>query len=144
MRKSRFNKLCDGAQSSYSDTDFTRHSADGEENTCASQRSNCQLNTSLSEIAKSPSKHRVPQHNRSNYGKQKCSLISKEMIKRVALALKVPQQEIASDTTPGESDSKQKARNFDTLMRKTKEKLCKPETKHSEKIQMLNSWAKLL
>ena len=94
--------------------------ADGEENTCASQRSNYQLNTSLSEIVKSSSKlHRVPQHNRSNYGKRKRSSTSKEMTKRVALALKVPQQEIASDTTPGESDSKQKARNFDTLILQT-------------------------
>ena len=66
------------------------------------------------------------------------------MTKRVPLALKVPQQEIASDTTPGESDSKQKTRNFDTFLRKTKEKLCKPETKPSEKIQLLNSCAKLL
>ena len=62
------------------------------------------------------------------------------MTKRVALVLKVPQQEIASDATLGESDSKQKARNVGTLMRKTKEKLCKPETKHSEKIQSFKLW----
>ena len=46
--KSRLNKLCDGALSSSSNADFTRHSTDGEENACIGQISNCQLNTSLS------------------------------------------------------------------------------------------------
>ena len=50
MWKSRLNKLCDGALSSSSNADFTRHSTDGEENTCIGQISNCQLNTSLSEF----------------------------------------------------------------------------------------------
>ena len=47
--KSRLNKLCEVALSSYSDTDFTRlnRPTDGEENTCTGQISNCKLNTSL-------------------------------------------------------------------------------------------------
>ena len=44
--KSKLNKLCEGISSSSSDTDFTRHSTDGEENTCVGQMSSCQLNTS--------------------------------------------------------------------------------------------------
>ena len=88
----------------------------------------------------------MPQQSRSNYEKRKLSLISGEMTKRVALALKVPQKEIASNKTPRESDSKQKARDLNTLMEKIKEKIYKPETKHSEKIQLLtlvpNSWSR--
>ena len=92
--KSRLNKLCEGTSSSSSDTDFTRHSTDGEENTCVGQISSCQLNTSLSQIGESPIKlHSVPQHSRSNHGKRKLFSISREMTKRVALALNVPQQE---------------------------------------------------
>ena len=78
----------------------------------------------------------MPQHNRCNYGKGKLFSISKETTKYVALALKLPQQEIAGDKAPEESDSKQKAKNFDTLMGKIKEKIHKPEAKCSEKIQL--------
>ena len=38
------------------------------------------------------------------------------MTKRVALVLKVPQQKIASDKTPGESDSKQANKRLETLI----------------------------
>ena len=76
------------------------------------------MNSSLSEIGKFPIKlHRVPQQSQCNYGKGKLSSISKKITKLVALALKVPQQEIVSDQTTRESDSKQANKSLETMIR---------------------------
>ena len=72
-------------------------------------------------------------------------MINNELRERVAIALKVPLHEVTSKNALNEYESKKKAEDFGILMEKTKEKINKQGTTHSEKIQLLTlipeSWS---
>ena len=65
--------------------------------------------------------------------------------KKVAIALKVPLHKMTSKNTLIEYENKKKAKDFDILMEKIKEKMNKPRTTCSEKTQLLtliaDSWS---
>ena len=130
----RLQKLPDGSSSSVSETDSTSTIAStGEGTSTATDLSAMELSSSLSQIGQSPVKlHSVSRKKRSQYGKRKLSSINREISKRLAVALDVPEEEVTY-----EKSVEQKVQDFDGLMEKVKAKINEVGTTRSEKIQLL-------
>ena len=140
----RLQKLCEGSSSSVSESESIGTGASSEEGTStAINLSNNQLSSSLTQFGQSPIKLlSLNRNSRARYGKRKLSSVNKDISKRRAVALDVPEQEVSHE----KEEFEQKAQDLDILMEKVKEKISKVETTQSEKIQLLTlvpeSWSR--
>ena len=116
----RLQKLCEGSSCSVSESESIGTGASSEESTAtAINLSNIQLSSSLTQFGQSPIKLlSLNRNSRARYGKRKLSSVNKDISKRRAVALDVPEQEVSHE----KDEFEQTAQDLDILMKNVKKK----------------------